>query len=133
MADYAHEGAPSPDPTGVESATSPLLKVSSHHPGDHTVVVAVAGEVDVSTAPTLTQALETALRGHPSRLVVDLHEVSFLGSAGLSALVQASRAGEAGTSLRVVADSPVTQRPLTLMGLDSVLTVCETLEAALAE
>lgn len=132
MTSHAHEGAPSPsDSTGAESV-SPLLKVSTDRPDADTIVVEVAGEVDVSTAPTLIQALEEAVHARPARLVVNLHEVSFLGSAGLSALVQASREGQEHTELRVVADSPVTHRPLTLMGLDAVFKVCESLDAALA-
>ena len=57
-------------------------------------------------------------------MVVDLTQVTFLGSRGLSALVDAHREARAGTPLRVVVDHtrPVIL-PLQLSGLDQVLTL----------
>lgn len=57
-------------------------------------------------------------------LVVDLSEVSFLGAAGLSVLVEAgATAGASGVGLYVVARTRPVLRPLTLTGLDSEFAV----------
>ena len=53
----------------------------------------VSGEVDLSTAPNLTQALEEVL-GLGNQVVVDLEEVRFMDCSGLRALVQAARRAE---------------------------------------
>jgi anti-anti-sigma factor len=55
------------------------------------VVVEVAGDVDLCTAPDLEAALQEHVRACPGVLRVDLGEVRFLGAAGLQVLVRAHR------------------------------------------
>jgi anti-sigma B factor antagonist len=52
--------------------------------------VEVVGEVDMTTAPELSQAIERTPDG-TDLVVIDLSEVSFLDSTGLNALVQGRR------------------------------------------
>ena len=62
----------------------------------------VAGEMDMTTAPELSQAIERTPDG-TELVVIDLSEVSFLDSSGLNALVQARRALDArGIAMTVV-------------------------------
>ena len=97
---------------------------------DTAVVLHVHGEVDLSTSSELEQAVATALAAEPSALVVDLSEVSFLDSAGLGVLAHGHIKGSEHTSFRVVTN-PVTVKPLRLTGLDKVLAVYNSVEAAL--
>ncbi|MEU9981007.1 STAS domain-containing protein [Streptomyces sp. NPDC050856] len=65
------------------------LTVTLHHRDDGTPVVAVSGEIDMSNAATFRGALDRAAEEASSdgdRLVVDLTEVEYLDSAGLTAL-----------------------------------------------
>jgi anti-sigma B factor antagonist len=55
--------------------------------GDARVVV--SGELDMATSPQLTSALETMARRGTQRVVVDLLEVTFMDSSGISALCKA--------------------------------------------
>jgi anti-sigma B factor antagonist len=66
-------------------------------------------------------------------VAVDLLGVSFLGSAGLSALVRATGLAQAsGKSLRIVVnDHRPVLRPIQLMGLDQMLPLCCSLADAL--
>jgi anti-anti-sigma factor len=94
-------------------------------------VVEVHDVVDMLTAPLLGTAIGTALAAAPRALVVDLSEVTFLASAGMTVLVKAKeQIGESG-GFAVVADGPATSRPLKLVGLDDALGVHPTLAAAL--
>lgn len=95
-------------------------------------VLTVYGEVDMLTAPLLTAAVDEALAGAPSVLVVDLAAVYFLASAGLTALVTITQHREAGASLRIVASGRATVRPIQLTGLERTLPLYPTVEAALA-
>ncbi|BAD54997.1 MULTISPECIES: STAS domain-containing protein [Nocardia] len=95
-----------------------------------TEIVTVHGEVDMASAPQLQAALEDAQRGG-NPLVVDMSDVGFLGSAGLSALLVVSEAAQP-QRLRVVASDAV-RRPIELTALDKLLAVYDTLDAALAE
>jgi anti-sigma B factor antagonist len=51
--------------------------------------VAVRGEVDVSAVPALVEVLDAAIRDSAGAFVIDLCDVEFLDSSGLSALVRA--------------------------------------------
>jgi anti-sigma B factor antagonist len=102
---------------------------------DGALVVTVSGELDMLTTPRLRAAVSDALDeaiGRP--VVVDLTKVTFLGSPGLAALVEAVRkASQRGGPLRIVVDNarPVI-RPIELTGLDDVLALYETVDEALA-
>lgn len=102
---------------------------------DGAIVVTVAGELDMLTTPRLRVAVRQALdeaMGEP--VILDLTAVTFLGSPGLAALVDAVRqAGQRGGPLRVVVDNarPVI-RPIELTGLDDLLALYATVDEALA-
>ncbi|WP_043678657.1 STAS domain-containing protein [Nocardia vulneris] len=95
-----------------------------------TAVLTVGGEVDAASVPLLRAGIEEALDAGPDVLVVDLSDVGFFGSAGLSALLFALDSVPR-RELRVVA-SPQVRRPIEVTGLDQVLTVFDTLDAALS-
>jgi anti-sigma B factor antagonist len=90
--------------------------------------IRVSGEVDSTTAPGLGNCLlEVIARPGASTIEVDLRDVTFLDSAGLSALATAHRAAQAagrvlqmrcGTTRAVV-------RPLQITGLWSLFTVVD--------
>ncbi|MFQ6330112.1 STAS domain-containing protein [Nocardia sp. CWNU-33] len=94
------------------------------------VVLSAAGEVDMVSAPKLSAAVAEALSIGSPVLVIDLSEVGFFGSAGVTVLVEALEAS-AGRHLRVVATAPV-RRPVELTGFDELLDIYGTLEEALA-
>jgi anti-anti-sigma factor len=94
-------------------------------------VVAVSGEVDMLTAPQLRADVLPHL-DESSTLVLDLSGVSFLGSAGLAVLVEASQhAKRRGAAFRVVAVERAVTRPLAATGLGEVFSVFESVEGAL--
>lgn len=58
--------------------------------GRDRALVSVHGEVDISTAPELTTALEDADKGG-EQVVVDLTPTTFIDSTGLRTIVHAAR------------------------------------------
>lgn len=117
---------PQPEPPDNQAMT---LAVEER---DSAVVLAVAGEVDLLTAPRFEDAVTRALNERPETLVVDLSKVEFLASAGLSVLVAAHHAAGEHTQLRVVTEGSATVRPMQLTGLDQQIPVYRSLEDALA-
>jgi|SRR5580704_2533043 anti-sigma B factor antagonist len=93
-------------------------------------VVTVAGEIDISTVTRLRECLfELAASGGP--LVVDLEQVGFIDSAGLSALVgTANRAAAHGGSLYATCARPKTRKLFRLTGLDRRIPLARTLDEA---
>jgi anti-anti-sigma factor len=51
--------------------------------------VAVRGEIDVATVPSLERALDTAIRATRGAFVLDLSDVEFVDSGGLHAVLRA--------------------------------------------
>jgi anti-sigma B factor antagonist len=90
--------------------------------------VQVHGEVDSSTAPGLRSCLlEVLARPGVSTVEVDLSKVTFLDSAGLSALAVAHRAAVgAGRQMQVrCGTARAVVRPLQITGLWDVFTVVD--------
>jgi anti-sigma B factor antagonist len=94
------------------------LMITTTIDDDGHVILAVAGEVDLATAPQLAQCL-TAITDRDVR--VDLSAVTFLDSSGVSALVAGSRALTAGGHrLRTFGERDNVRRVLEISGLDSL-------------
>lgn len=82
------------------------------------VLVAAAGEVDISTVPRLRAVLDSAA-AEGLRVIIDLEEVTFIDASGLGALAGAAgRAVAAGGTLHVAAVSSRVRRLLKVTGLD---------------
>ena len=94
-------------------------------------VLSVSGTVDTLTAPQLAAAISTASAAAPPAVIVDLTEVDFLASAGMGVLVAAHAELSPALEFAVVADGPVTRRPLTLIGLTEIFGVFPDLDSAL--
>lgn len=99
---------------------------------DRVVVLSVAGDVDMLTAPVLADAIVNAAGQSPAGVIVDLTHVDFLASAGMCVLVSAHDVIAGQAEFGVVADGPVTRRPMTLIGLDDVIALYRTVDEALA-
>ena len=91
---------------------------------DGTVVVAVRGNLDVDSGDVLLTTLDQALESPVPKIVVDLSEVDFCDSTGLSAFVIGhNRAVAAGGWLRLAAPNPWVTRLLDSVGLTRSLGV----------
>lgn len=97
------------------------------------VVVLVGGEVDLSTGARLNQALAAEIATCPALIVIDLAQVTFFTSVGLTALALAQRAAlERNVEFRVVATSRAILRPLQITGMADDMAIYPTLTKALA-
>lgn len=96
-------------------------------------VLAVTGEIDVYTAPSLREQLVALSQGSSTTIVVDLSDVSFVDSTGLGVLVSGlKRFREAGGDLPLVVTQPQILKVLEITGLATVFSVHSTVTAALA-
>ena len=100
---------------------------------DGLAVVSVSGSVDMLTAPGLSEAIDAALAKKPKGLIVDLSKVEFLGSAGISVLMKTRDSLGDGTLFCVVADGPATHRPLTLLGINELMSLCRSMDDAVSK
>ncbi|MGH9016763.1 MAG: STAS domain-containing protein [Acidimicrobiales bacterium] len=90
-------------------------------------VITVAGEIDIQTSPQLEKSLQGILEAGSASVFVDLADVTFLDSTGLSVLVGAlQRCREAGGSLRLRSPKPNIRRVLEITGLTEAFQVTST-------
>ena len=100
----------------------------THHPF---VVVSVAGEVDVMTAPRLRARLVELAAEGKVHLIVDLLAVSFLDSSGLAALVGGlNRVREDNGDVAIVCSQPPILKVFEITGLSKTFTIHATLSSA---
>jgi anti-sigma B factor antagonist len=103
--------------------------VVSHGPDAR--VVHVVGEIDTLTAPVLRTRLDEQVAAVPL-LVLDLTDVTFLGSAGLAVLVAAKdEADRRRHTLRLVPGSRIVTRALEATGLLGIFDIAEGVPQAL--
>ncbi len=86
--------------------------------GDQAVVIEVRGELDLASSPALEQELERGAAAQAEVVIVDLRELEFMDSTGLSVLVRAhQRANDNGQRFGVVKGPQQVQRLLSLTGV----------------
>ena len=122
-------------PTGVGDGSTPdvgeVVRFEVVEHGGGAVVVGVIGEIDTMTGPVVGEQLTARLTA-ADLVVVDLSRVTFLGSAGLAALVAAKdEADNGGKRLRLVCGSHTVTRALEATGLMSVFDVADDVPEAL--
>jgi anti-anti-sigma factor len=104
------------------SALNPF-RIHTTRPAPSMARVAVVGEIDMATAPTLHDRLLTVLNEQtPAVLDVDLAGVTFLDCTGIGVLVAARNAAiHTGAQVRVSHPQPNVRRLLDMAGLLGVL------------
>ncbi|MGI8493590.1 MAG: STAS domain-containing protein [Acidimicrobiales bacterium] len=108
-----------------QSSLHPLLafEVSSYD-NDQDAMIALNGDLDGFTATRLRDALGHALRNHPSRLYLDLTDVTFVDSSGLGALAGAYReAQHQGCRLVLCSPARSVRKVLELTGFSELFTI----------
>jgi anti-sigma B factor antagonist len=110
-----------------------LLDVRMRQVEAGVAVVTVVGEVDIATVERFRSVLMPLSDDPEVRLLVcDLTRASFFACSGVSILVGARSALAArGAGLRVVADTHVVLRPLSVIGMLDQLTVSPDVRSAL--
>lgn len=121
--------ADSPPGADLSPAGPPFLMRTDESP-EGAQTVTVSGEIDLLTAPEVGAAV-TAAQDCSDAVLLDLREVAFLGSAGLSVLVDAARrAQDTNGRFAVVVGAHPVQRAIEVTGLDAVLSVFDDVDQA---
>ena len=109
----------------------PILTVTTAAPAPGVTVLSAAGEIDHDSHHVLGDAAEAALRDSGGLLVIDLTEVTFCDSGGLSLFVGLhKRATATGGRLRLACPQPPVLAVLHATNLDRLLSVHPTVDEA---
>ena len=117
--------------TAVTTQPPGLVVDRAHFSG--TPGVLLNGEIDLDTAPQLTATLDAAIRETRGAFVIDLCDVSFLDSSGVSVLVRArALLGREERALLIICPPGPARRIFEVAGIDDLLDLFETRDQAAA-
>src|SRR5258705_13705225 len=108
------------------------LEISPVENRGRTAVLRLKGRLDVKTSPILLQRV-AEIQANGQNLVLNLSEVSFMGSSGIGALlVLVEQFQEQGGSVRFASLSPAVDSVVKLLNLDRFLSIDATETASFA-
>lgn len=112
---------------------SPSFDLDDESLDPDTHLIAVRGEVHVSTAPEFSERLNDAIAGGKTGVVIDMTGVDFIDSTGLSVLLNALRrvTRQQGT-LALAVSNPTVLRLFEITRLDSTFDILPDRETAIA-
>jgi anti-sigma B factor antagonist len=118
--------APDSAGSGHEVAGSPTLNLKVLHGGQETLV-RLSGELDLSSAPALREVLAGAFEDDgPRRIVLDLSDLIYLDSTGLSIFVSAHKRATASSIEFCLANpNPSVGRLFKITALDHFFTILD--------
>jgi anti-sigma B factor antagonist len=100
---------------------------------DRLGLIELSGEVDLYTAPRFKDDLVALIETGVDDIVIDLSQVTFIDSTALGVIISGvKRIRERDGRLAIVAGSRPVVRILDITGLNKVLTIFDTRDAALA-
>jgi len=119
---HANPGHANPgQPAGGSGPSAPSRFAITIQDDQAGTVVTVHGEIDLLSAPTLRAQLDALLSANPRHIAIDLTATTFMDSAGVHALLDAS--GRSGGRLAVICGSGPVRQVIELLGLTEVLNV----------
>jgi anti-anti-sigma factor len=99
--------------------------------GNERILMQLEGRLDAAGAEMAEPGLREA-GGGASRLLVDLSAVPFIASAGIRILLATAKAmSRRGAELHIVSPSPTVREVLVIAGIDMLLPIHDTPDAAL--
>jgi anti-sigma B factor antagonist len=127
------------DRCGRIAAVSPApFEATAVQLDDGVHVVAVRGELDLSSAPELEPRLRDAVASGDASVLIDLSECEFIDSTGIALIVRAwqrldsAAEGDGVGRLVICSDNQQVRRVLEITGLEHSISIHESRDQALA-
>lgn len=130
-----HRRRPTNGPAREQQQIHRALRMTVQRPVSGVVVVRMIGEVDLLSAPRINELIRQRLTAASLRvLILDLSDVTFIGSCGIELLLHAQRRAEhRDIGLVLVNVSTRVQRLLELTGMTEQFRRHDTVTAALGD
>jgi anti-sigma B factor antagonist len=113
------------------SFATPHFELTEETLDPQTHLIAVQGEVHVSTAPEFSERLNEAIANGNTGVVIDMDKVDFIDSTGLSVLLNAlRRVTRQRGALALVVSNPTVLRLFEITRLDTTFEIANTRDEA---
>jgi anti-anti-sigma factor len=114
------------------SFSAPHFELTEDEPDARTRVITVSGEIHVSTAPEFSRRLNDAIGTGKRFIVLDLSDVAFIDSTGLSVLLNGlRRLTRSRGQMTLACTNPTVLRLFEVTRLDSTFEILSSREEAL--
>ena len=107
------------------------MKLSSRTVGDTRVILVQAARIDASVAIRFKDRMRELTAQAPARVVLDLHEVAFVDSSGLGAIVAAMKQLDPHQRLDLSGLTPGVDKVFRLTRMEAIFAIHSDLDAAL--
>ncbi|WP_455222920.1 STAS domain-containing protein [Kaarinaea lacus] len=108
------------------------ITVLENQGNEHVTVINLKGELDGNTYKDLQAKVDEIIAGNVNNLLIDMSDLSFMGSAGLRALHTSSNsAKENGGTVKLLKPSDAAKRVLKTLGFDQFFDVFDDLDEAI--
>ena len=115
----------------MASFAEPQFELTEEELDSRTHVIAVSGEIHVSTAPQFSRRLNDAIGQGKTAVVLDLSDVTFIDSTGLSVLLNGlRRVTRRGGRMAIVCTNPTVLRLFEITRLDTTFDIVGSREDA---
>ena len=95
---------------------------------DQEVTLILSGELDAAAAPQFKTQIESAAQSNPSKLVLDIKDLSYMASAGLRVLVFARQKMGGDVDIIVVAPQDAVRETIEMTGFHHSVTMVDSYE-----
>ena len=115
----------------MASFAEPQFELTEEELDSRTHLIAVSGEIHVSTAPQFSRRLNDAIGQGKTAVVLDLSDVTFIDSTGLSVLLNGlRRVTRRGGRMAIVCTNPTVLRLFEITRLDTTFDIVGSREDA---
>jgi anti-sigma B factor antagonist len=115
----------------MSAFAEPQFELTEDTIDDRTHVITVTGEIHVSTAPQFSRRLSDAIGQGKTAVVLDLADVTFIDSTGLSVLLSGlRRVTRSGGRMAIVCTNPTVLRLFEVTRLDTTFEIVRSRDEA---
>ncbi len=106
------------DPTRLAAAVGSRVSIEQKRDSAGTPVVALTGELDLSSADSLRATIDSIVATGPNKIIFELSALAFMDSSGLAVLLTTAQQI---ATVEIANPSDIVRRVIELTGLSSTL------------
>lgn len=104
------------------------MKLEKKHQDNMCIITVNETRIDAAVAIQFKDGVRELSQTGAERIILDLHQVNFIDSSGLGAIVAAMKLQSEGRSLELASLTPAVDKVFRMTRMDTIFTIHDTLE-----